>query len=105
MMDNRPIKFSKNVKLLRSSENFCKDKSQSVQDDEGVSDRLCPRSETPYVVSYNELSELGVGHLGEAGLGLFGDGCEDHGDVIAGVLVAGAGDYDSIAVDLRAIVR
>ena len=36
---------------------------------------------------------------------LSGEAREDHGDVIAGVLVAGAGNHHAVAVDLAAVFR
>ena len=50
------------------------------------------------------LTELRVGHLGQAGLGLFGDAGEDHRDVITRMLIAGAGNHDSIAMYFATIM-
>jgi hypothetical protein len=38
-------------------------------------------------------------HRAQTRLGLFGEAGENHGDVIAGVLIAGAGDDDAVAID------
>ena len=36
---------------------------------------------------------------------MFGEAGENHGDVIAGVFVAGAGDHDAVAIDLAVVSR
>ncbi len=41
----------------------------------------------------------------QASLRMFGDMCEDHGNTIANVLVAGTGDDDTAALKLAAVMR
>ena len=47
----------------------------------------------------------GLRHRAQAGLRLLGEAGEDHGDVVAGVLVAGAGNHHAVAIDAAVIGR
>ena len=50
-------------------------------------------------------TNLRPGHRAQTGLRLFGEAGEDHGDVISGVLVSGAGNDDSVAVQFARALR
>ena len=52
-----------------------------------------------------ELAKLRVRHLAQAGLRLLGQAGENHGNMIAGMLIAGAGNDDPITMDSTFFTR